>query len=500
MLTVGRDIRTFDIIFIVITIILSFGIALFVPVEYLPWTLAGLGIVIIMILWANFGDITTLILLWFITVACFSYFFWKKQLPVPGFGGFNITVDRLFILGIFIIALISLVLGTLPYKPPPKVIKMFFLMMGYFTLSLFWSGFRSIADVSPHFRLTGGYYFPAVVMVLAYWAVNDEPQLKKVAWFFLGFGLYLTITAWAEHLKLWSIVFPRYIANPELGIHWGRARGPFLVSASLGITLVFCFFNNLYLARRLEGPIKGLMYFANMLMLPAIFFTQTRSVWLAMIICGLMWIVLARGIRSRAGLFFTFVSAAVVIFAIFYADILSRQRTKGGVTDPYPVYARIGLAKITLNVVKSHPITGVGFGHFRDYAASYSQDPTSKYIRFGSRLMEHNNFLSILAETGIIGLTLYLLVLWRIFQHSKRLYYRIPPEADGWVSRDVGILFWILLADYIIDAMFRETSVDPFNNGLLFAFTGIILAIDYLLEYRPAKVPDIKRIQQASET
>jgi len=438
-----------------------------------------------MILWANFGDITTLILIWFVTVACFSYFFWKKQVPIPSAAGFNVPIDRLFILGIFLIALISLIVGTLPYKPPPKVIKIFFWLLVYLTISLLWSGFKSIADVSPHFRLAGGYYFPAIVMVLTYWAVNDEPQLKKIAWFFFFFGLYLTITAWAEYLKLWSIVFPRYISDPKLGIHWGRARGPFLVSASLGITLVFCFFNNLYIARRLSVSIRGVIYFANIMMLPAIFFTQTRSVWLAMIVCGLMWIVIAKGIRSRAGLFFTFLSAGIVIFAIFYADILSRQRTRGGVTDPYPVYARIGLAKITWNVFKRQPIVGVGFGHFRDYAAHYSQDPTSKYIRFGSRLMEHNNFLSILAETGIIGLALYLLVLWRIFKHSKRLYYRIPPQANGWVSRDVVILFWILLADYLIDAMFRETSVDPFNNGLLFAFTGVILAIDYLLEYHP---------------
>jgi hypothetical protein len=40
--------------------------------------------------------------------------------------------------------------------------------------------------------------------------------------------------------------------------------------------------------------------------------------------------------------------------------------------------------------------------------------------------------------------------------------------------------------DYLIDGMFRETSVDPFNNGLFFTFIGLILAVDYLLEYHPA--------------
>jgi O-antigen ligase len=296
--------------------------------------------------------------------------------------------------------------------------------------------------------------------------------------------LYLTFTAWAEHLKLWAVVFPNYISDPELGIHWGRARGPFLVSASLGITLVFCFFNNLFLSTRAGGPPRLLMYTVNALMLPAIFFTQTRSVWLAMVVCTVLWVLLSRRIVNKAAVFMLLTAAGIVIISLFYTNILSRERPKGGVTDPFPVYARVGLMKITWQIFEEHPFLGVGFGHFRDYATKYAQDPSSKYIRFGSRLIEHNNFLSILAECGLVGLLLYIMVFVNIFKHSRDLYLRIPPDAGGWVGRDLVILYWILMADYLIDAMFRETSVDPFNNGLFFAFTGVILAVDYLLSYR----------------
>jgi O-antigen ligase len=461
----------------------------FSPIEYLPIFWGAVAVATIIVLWANFGDLMSLILLWFVSVACFSYFFWRETIPIPGIVGFNITIDRLLILLILFVAGFAWIIGRMPIKPAPNVVRMMLLLLAYFTVSLVYTGFTSIAEVSPHFRLAGGYYFPAIALMLTYFAVNDEPQIKKICWFFLFFGLYLTLTAWAEHFKLWSIVFPRYIAEPEYGIHWGRARGPFLVSASLGITLVFCFFNNLFLASRTNGPIKALIHVANLLMLPAIFFTQTRSVWLAMVVCAFLWIGLIRRIRSRVAIVMMLLASLVVGGAIFWSDILSRDRTQGGVTDPYPVFARFGLAKITWQMFCDHPITGVGFGHFRDYAASFPQDPTSKYIRFGSRLMEHNNFLSILAEGGIIGLAIYLLVLLAIFRHSLRLYRRIPLEASGWVSRDLVILYWVLLVDYLIDGMFRETSVDPFNNGLFFAFTGLILAVDYLLDYRsePAK-------------
>jgi len=458
-------------------------VSFFAPVEYRPFIWGGIGFVTILILWSNFCDLMTLILLWFVTVACFSYFFWKFTIPMPGAGGFNVTIDRLVILIIVVVAFISWMIGRLPVKQAPTVLQILLLMLLFFTASLISTGFKSVSEVSPHFRLAGGYYFPTIALILTYFAVNDEPQIKKITWFFFWFGVYLTITAWAEHLKLWEIVFPRYIANPEYGIHWTRSRGPFLVSASLGITLIFCFFNNLFLASRIQGPSRPLIYAASLFILPAIFFTQTRSVWLAWVVCMVLWVILSRKIANKASVLLLLLALFIVVFALFKSNILSRERPRGGVTDPFPVYARIGLVKITGQIFQDHPILGVGFGHFRDYATKYMQDPSSKYIRFGSRLIEHNNFLSILAECGLVGLVLYLLFFLNVFKHSKSLYFRIPPDAGGWVSRDLVILYWILMVDYIIDAMFRETSVDPFNNGLFFAFTGLILAVDYLLDY-----------------
>lgn len=459
-------------------------VGVFSPIEYLPILWGMVAMATLIVLWANFWDLMSLILLWFVSAACFSYFFWREAVYIPGFMEFNVTIDRLFILGVVLVAILSWAIGRMPVKAAPNVVRLMVVLLAYFTISLFCTGAKSVSEASPHFRLAGGYYFPAIVLMLTYFTVNDEPQIKKICWFFMFFGLYLTFTAWAEHFKVWSLVFPHYISVPEYGIHWGRARGPFLVSASLGITLVFCFFNNLFLSLRSQGSVKVVLHGANLLMLPAIFFTQTRSVWLAMVVCTFLWIGLIRRIRSRVTVVAMLLAGVIVGGAIFWSDIVSRDRTQGGVTDPYPIYARFGLVKMTLQMCSEHPILGVGFGHFRDYATGFSQDPTSKYIRFGSRLMEHNNFLSILAEGGIVGLLIYVLMLGAIFRHSLRLYRRIPPDASGWVCRELVILYWVLLVDYLIDGMFRETSVDPFNNCLFFAFTGLILAVDYLLDFR----------------
>jgi hypothetical protein len=53
--------------------------------------------------------------------------------------------------------------------------------------------------------------------------------LKVALGVILGvFGLYLSVTAVFEITKQWSLVFPGFIGDPKIGIHFGRARGPML--------------------------------------------------------------------------------------------------------------------------------------------------------------------------------------------------------------------------------------------------------------------------------
>ncbi len=485
-----------DFLAIGAVLVMTALITLLVPGEHIVWAWVALGALTVILLWAHFSDPITLILIWFVTSACMSYFLWKKPVSMPGVGSLNVTVDRLFALVLFIVVILRLAVGRIAWRRLPGVVRLSFIMLFYFSVSLAISGFGSIADVSPHFRLIGGYFFPVLAMIVAFLAIRDEQQLKKFAWFFFLFGAYLTFTAWAEYFKVWSVVFPRYISNPEYGIHWGRARGPFLVSASLGITLVFCFYSNLYLAARQAAVGKIIIYLANVLMLPAIFFTLTRSVWLAMAVCFVIHMVYHRHLRSRGAVFALVAAVSVVMLAMHWSKLVTRDRAVGGVTDPYPIYARIGLAKISGELIWDSPFFGVGFGHFRDHASMASADPTSSHIRFASQQMEHNNFLSIMTETGVIGLLLYAAVLWMLFKSSLRVYRRLSPTGTGWITRDLVVLYWIMYANYIIDAMFRETSVDPFNNTLFFALSGVILAIDYMLQSGQALGPASHSDQQ----
>jgi O-antigen ligase len=253
----------------------------------------------------------------------------------------------------------------------------------------------------------------------------------------------------------------------------------------MGVALTFCYFNNLVLARKISNLWQPAIYFVCLAMLPVIFWTHTRSVWLGMIIATMIWMIYTRRHWSRAAGICILVAAAILVFYINMDNFLSERRSLGGWTDIEPVYVRIGLALISLKIFAQHPFVGIGFGHFRDVAPQYATDVNVPYYEFASSAMEHNNFLSLLAETGLIGLVLFVAILILLFRISYRLYKRLPNTAIGPVSRDILVLYWVLFAVYLVDGMFRETSVYPFTNSLFFAFSGVIVALHWLLRPQP---------------
>lgn len=454
------------------------AIALLVaPIQYAPIVLLAAGGLGLFAAWCTAGRLIVAVCLWFVLVSCFDEEFWRAQVPLF----FNVTLSRLFMVVLGAMWLTMWALGRTSLRFVRPVLPLMAAILAYFTLSAAVGGFKSVAVASVHYRLIGGYWFAFAMFFLVLHAVSRERDLVVVLGFLFCLGLYLTLTGWCEHFELWSLVFPRYIADPTVGIHWGRVRGPFVVSATMGLALTVCFFSNLVLARRLSKPLRPAVWLAALAMLPPIFWTQTRSVWVGFLLAAMVWIAFNHRQRSKPATVAFLSALAIALVAANFENFSSQERSRGGVTDVEPVYVRLGLALITWDMFLDRPLTGVGFGHFRDFAPRYARDVASPYYQFASPAMEHNSFLSILADTGLIGLALYAGLLIALLRLSVRLYRRLPAGGTGLMSRDLVVLYWTLGVAYLADAMFRETSVHPFTNSLFFGISGIIAAVGWLL-------------------
>ncbi len=441
----------------------------------------ALGGVVSFIWFAVRGDLLTAVLFWFVTLITLHEEFWR--MPMPLF--FSLTIPRIGIVVLVLLFGAMLVMGRLRLRHAWPMSGAILAVAAYFSISALVSGFETRSVVSVHYRLIGGYLFPFTILGLVVHAFRREGDFRRLAVFFAILSVYLTFTGWCERFSVTSLIFPSFISDPYVGIHWGRVRGPFVMSAAMGLALVYCFFNNLVLARNV-GRYGWMLHAVNALMLPVLFWTKTRSVWLSFALCSLIWTVYSRRHTTRVVAVCVLVSVAMLIGVVNMDNFMSSDRAKGGLTDMEPLLLRIGLAHMTWEILNENPLLGVGFGHFRDHAPAYARDPSSPYYAFGSSALEHNNLLSIVAETGLIGLILYLTMIGLLLSYSIRLYRKLTVSGTGFINRDLLVLYWILTMAYFIDGTFRETSDNPFANSLFFGLSAVPVALDILLS--PASI------------
>jgi len=107
---------------------------------------------------------------------------------------------------------------------------------------------------------------------------------------------------------------------------------------------------------------------------------------------------------------FGFLCAGLAIAGVWFAS--HPAAFERVTTDKYGGSGRTDLWQLAWREVQDHPITGVGSGNFAAAAGPYLREPGVltgvKFIEGGAEA--HNVYLSLLAETGIIGLLLYLVV------------------------------------------------------------------------------------------
>ena len=132
---------------------------------------------------------------------------------------------------------------------------------------------------------------------------------------------------------------------------------------------------------------------------------------------------------------------------------------------------RIELWEDAMNLFKRNPITGTGFETY------------SHMGRVGNFRDTHNYYVKVLAEMGIIGLALYLLLLGKIFWSGVRLFY----DSSDPFWRAVGLGFVALLASVFIMNLFGDRWMYQQVDGYLWILLGCVIRGLIVLHEPPAQ-------------
>ncbi len=121
------------------------------------------------------------------------------------------------------------------------------------------------------------------------------------------------------------------------------------------------------------------------------------------------------------------------------------------------------------------PLVGCGLGQYSDQCVDYLHDPSTDLpLETARRYVQHNVWLALLTETGLVGAGLFSILLWLWTAHAWRLWH--SSTAPPWARRQ-GLLWLALLGMYIPCAMFHNVSLIPMVNMLMFFLAGLTMGL-----------------------
>jgi len=319
-------------------------------------------------------------------------------------------------------------------------------------------------------HLLNGYVLPAALYWIARGSVGEQRGTSLVLKVLCCFGFYLGVTGLAEAAGQWWLVYPKYIADPEVGLHFGRARGPMVHSMRYGLYLAACLVAGLVWG--LEAPRRR--WYVWLLLIPllvaAIYLTKTRTVWLGAAAGVLVVSVLAvRGRACVAVLGLALLGGTLVVAT--QLDSIVGLKREGTVADTrQSVSMRASFAYVSWKMFLDRPILGFGFGQFAAAKQPYLNDRSVPLQLQAIREYGHHNmFLSLLTEVGIVGLALYLalLALW------ARAGWRLAHSVQARERRSFGLLMLGVLAVAVCQMMGHEISYTPLEHSLIFLVAAL---------------------------
>jgi O-antigen ligase len=139
--------------------------------------------------------------------------------------------------------------------------------------------------------------------------------------------------------------------------------------------------------------------------------------------------------------------------------------------------------KVTLEMAWQEPFIGLGLANYYHYAVLFP------ILGWRVKFSSHNNYLDLLAQSGVLGLAAFAWLSFELLRVVLRLYSDSPSGfprayAAGAAAGFVAVLVSGMLGDWVIPFVYN-TGVSGFRSSLVtWLFIGGALALDSLLKER----------------
>jgi O-antigen ligase len=148
--------------------------------------------------------------------------------------------------------------------------------------------------------------------------------------------------------------------------------------------------------------------------------------------------------------------------------------------DEYSISTRFDAWIIMGQIIKINPILGLGFANYYWYTPLF---PIRGYaVSFNS----HNNYVDILAQTGLVGLFCVLWIFWEAGWLGWRLREQVPSGfAQAYVYGALGGLAGMIVAGMLGDwilPFFYNVGLNGFRSSMIgWLFLGGLVSLEHMV-------------------
>jgi len=281
----------------------------------------------------------------------------------------------------------------------------------------------------------------------------------------IALGAYLGVIAIFEASGLTGLIVPPYIADPSYGIHFGRARGPFVEAGADGLAMYVCLVAAAVGLARWRGAARLACAAVVALCAVGVVLTITRQVWLGAGVATVVTLLVAPQLRRFVVP--VVVLGVITVLGVFAAFPGLQEKADDRANARLPVLDRLNSDRAALAMIDRKPLLGFGWYRFgADSAPFYRQASSYQLTTPVSR--PHNVFLANAAELGLLGGTLWLIALLAAI--GGAVVGRAPPELEPWRIGMIAVAVnWVVIANF-------TPLGQTFGNVVLWLWAGVVWA------------------------
>lgn len=186
-----------------------------------------------------------------------------------------------------------------------------------------------------------------------------------------------------------------------------------------------------FITQSIPVPIRFLGLISTGLITSAIISTQSRGGLLGLI--GIFIYFFSRRIKSKSPIIF--LACSLCIFLYFVGDVSQRNTLTDGSIDASSM-GRLHAWKAAINMAIHHPIFGVGLGGFIPNFDKYAIGPGNTDIT------AHSSWFLVLAESGFIGLILFICCIYLAIKTTQQTIKRIEAlDLNYYPQKPIYLIF-----------------------------------------------------------